>query len=100
MIRCCSSTCSVQWYHCQCIGLEVVDSVEDWWCSDSCEASGNYIYCVCHKSTSENSVMVQCELGDDCEKDEWYHPSCLCVSPDSLPGKHCHANKMIKQLFN
>ena len=86
MVQCCNSHCPVQWFHYDCIGIDETDAVEDWWCSDACEASGNYIYCSCHRSTPENSEMVQCELADGCRKYEWYHPSCLCVTTTQLPG--------------
>ena len=86
MVRCCNSKCSVQWYHYTCIGVTSMDVVNDWWCSDSCENSGNYVYCLCGKSTDENDCMVQCELGNDCLKSEWYHPSCLCMKSEDLPG--------------
>ena len=87
MVRCCSLECSVQWYHYHCIGLDSVDADEDWWCSDDCERSGSYVYCICNKSTSENNAMVQCDLQGECERNEWYHPSCICLTVSQLPGR-------------
>ena len=68
-----------------CFDVELNDVKEDWWCSQECEESGGYIYCHCKKSTAENIDMVQCELAGDCMRDEWYHPSCLCVPASKLP---------------
>ena len=88
MIRCCNSACKVKWYHFTCIGMSDVQQDDDWWCSDACERSGYYVYCTCGRSTTENDNMVQCELAGDCLRDEWYHPSCLCIQPDQLPGMY------------
>lgn len=88
MIRCCNATCNTQWFHLECVSLSKDDVAEDedWWCSKSCEDSGDYIYCTCQKSTAENDAMVQCHLGPNCTKHEWYHPSCLLSSAAKLPG--------------
>lgn len=86
MIQCCNSKCNFQWFHFECIGLKEAPAVEDWWCSRDCELSGHYIYCKCHMSTGENKYMVQCSLGEDCCMDTWYHPSCLCIDAEELPG--------------
>ena len=90
MIQCCSDECSVQWYHCECIGSTPADVADDWWCSDACAQSGSYIYCICKRSTAENTGMIQCELAGECAKHEWYHPSCLCAKAELLPGLYCH----------
>ena len=87
MVQCCSPCCDTNWFHHECVGFECDDDDADWWCSPKCQNSGQYIYCICGKSTAENQSMVQCHLAKDCTKKEWYHPSCLCVSVESLPGK-------------
>ena len=86
MIQCCNIKCDAQWFHKECVEFAADRLCDDWWCSAACRTSGHYIYCVCHKSTNENDDMVQCELGQDCTKDEWYHPTCLCVDIEHLPG--------------
>ena len=86
MVQCCSSKCSLQWFHEECVEICVAIDSEDWWCSEECRNSGFYIYCICQSSTAENGSMVQCELGSECRRHEWYHPSCLCLSAQQLPG--------------
>ena len=56
--------------------------------------------------------MIQCELGINCRKKSWYHPTCINADVDSLPRKLkakikkmplfqlCLADKMLCQLLH
>ena len=90
MMRCTNTNCEPGRFHYRCAGLSEEDSpdMNDWFCSKECEESQDYVYCICHKHTEEDSELIQCDLEARCFKSEWYQPSCISKNPQSLPGMH------------
>lgn len=89
MVRCGARDCRGSpsgFFHVSCAGGESID----YFCSRRCRRSKEYVYCVCHRKRGTEEQMLSCELGKDCEGDEWYHIECLQemgVNADNLPGR-------------
>lgn len=86
MVCCCSPLCANNWFHVRCVNLQQLPD-GDWYCSNECRDSTDYIYCWCQsKKGREDRQMFECERGSDCLNHQYYHPS--CVGMDKLPGIH------------
>ena len=81
MLQCSSSICNKQWLHLSCAGLAKAPE-GDWFCSEDCKNEWGYIHCWCHERLG--GEMVECQLGSNCKKHQWYHMECLL--PSERPG--------------
>lgn len=78
MVQCCGYQCPQSWFHLDCVQLpDIPDG--DWYCSNTCQDRGDYIYCSCktRRGFPEDNEMLRCELGDDCRHHEKYHRACM-----------------------
>jgi len=92
MIQCCNHKCPGEWFHLQCVGLQVAP-VGDWFCDEDCRDSGGYIYCVCHsRKGREDRLMLKCALGGDCTRREKYHRTCIGANQQAVRGMYIFPN--------
>ena len=89
-MECCNSRCEHgSWFHKSCVPPITGSADDDWFCSDECDASGGYVYCICkRRNPEEDAHMIVCELGYSCKRHTYYHPSCLGKTAEELPGSY------------
>lgn len=56
---------------------------------DECPLKFNFTVSIITKAffiSNLGSTMIECELGKQCEKDQWYHPPCIGLTKKTTPS--------------
>lgn len=87
MIQCSNDKCgNGKWFHLSCLNMAEVDVPEnEWWCSDECRCKGLFCFC---KTDQASPFWVECERQEDCPNGQYFHPDCVGLTKETIPGSY------------